>query len=763
MRLTRDKTESISRLNGKSAIFFEIYKTSDANTVDICNEILVALEQLRQREQRLQDTDLMLLKNQGDEIENAINGLKESSLLGGLIAVFILFVFVRRYVLTAIMASLIPLSLLIAMSVLYFMNESLNIMTFMAFMVAVGMVVDNSVVICEAIDRQQQNGLSNFEAARRGASEVGLAITTSTLTTVVVFLPIGLLGGKSQISFFLEKMGIPVCLALLASLFASLYFVPTMCRFFLAAPKARTTSGSQRWAARYQNLLSLCLRKPTWVCSVSVSVLIVAAWMGKAVPNGEHSALGVQFRIHVNFPGKMSFRERDAFLRQFEDAALADREKLRIKTMNTSMEEARQTAYISFVLHPLKSGELTTAEVIEIMRELVPERAGVTHQLGWRESTRDSEASITLSLFGPDSDLLLTLADEVERRLVPFKELSRVEVAPEAQSNEEIQIQIRRDQATRLGLSATDVAGALGGTMRGTQLPLFDLNGEQVEVWVRGQEDWRQNIDEALQMPLARNNGLDPDGNNQVALQSITEKTYGKTFGSIIRRNRKTAITININTDVEDRDRIYELIETELKKVEWPEQYSYDLGERFEQRRRDKESQMDAFLYALLLVFVLMGVLFESVLLPFSVILSVPFAVAGGFMALYLTNTVFDLTCGVGMVVLVGVIVNNAIVFVDRVQHYVRQGIAIEASLLAAGSDRFRPIVMTASSTIGGLVPMALGDGAIMGVPYASLGIVVIGGLILGTVLTLLFLPTLLQGLYRLREAFLHGPVPPPK
>ena len=205
---------------------------------------------------------------------------------------------------------------------------------------------------------------------------------------------------------------------------------------------------------------------------------------------------------------------------------------------------------------------------------------------------------------------------------------------------------------------------------------------------------------------------------------------------------------------MENRDSIYSILKTELQKIEWPEQYSYDLGERFEQRRHDKKSQIDAFLYALLLVFVLMGVLFESVLLPFSVILSVPFAVAGGFMALFVTNTVFDLTCGVGMVVLVGVIVNNAIVFVDRVQHYARQGIAIETSLLAAGKDRFRPIVMTAASTIGGLIPMAMGDGAIMGVPYASLGIVVIGGLVLGTLLTLLFLPTLLQGLFKLRDSF---------
>ena len=240
VKIIREDKESINRLNGKSAIFFKIFKSSEANTVEICHEVMAAIEALQSKEPRLRDTELLFLKNQGHEIENAIDGLKESALLGGLIAIFILFVFVRRYVLTAIMASLIPLSLLMAMSALYFMNESLNVMTFMAFMVAVGMVVDNSVVICEAIDRNQQNGLANFDAARAGASEVGLAITTSTLTTVVVFLPIGLLGGKSQISFFLEKMGIPVCLALIASLFASLYFVPTMCRFLLV--KRRSAS-----------------------------------------------------------------------------------------------------------------------------------------------------------------------------------------------------------------------------------------------------------------------------------------------------------------------------------------------------------------------------------------------------------------------------------------------------------------------------------------------------------------------------------------
>jgi len=316
-----------------------------------------------------------------------------------------------------------------------------------------------------------------------------------------------------------------------------------------------------------------------------------------------------------------------------------------------------------------------------------------------------------------------------------------------------------------------DVAGALAGTMRGTQLPLFDKGGEQIEVWLRGQENWRQDIHQAMELPLtssrqsqnSQTSELRPTpmaaspntADKTVLLKSISRTKMGKTFGSIIRRDRKTAITININTNEDDRDLIYDLIRAEMKTIQWPEQYSFDLGERFNQRRHDKKTEMDAFLYALLLVFVLMGVLFESFLLPFSVILSVPFAIAGAFIALYVTGSVFDLTCGVGMVILVGVIVNNAIVFVDRAQFYLKQNIAVPTALLSAGEDRFRPIVMTAASTVGGLIPMAMGDGAIMGVPYASVGTVVIGGLILGTVLTLILLPTLLQGLYHMRDAFL--------
>ena len=757
IKLTRERKENINRLNGKATVFFEVFKSSDANTVEISKMIIHAIEKLASEERRIEKDSFVVLKNQGVEIQKAISGLQESAVLGGFIAVLILFIFIRRFALTAIMASMIPLSILMATAGLFFMGESLNVMTFMGFMVAVGMVVDNSVVVCEAIDKKQKSGMAKLQAAKEGATEVGLAITTSTFTTVVVFLPIGLLGGKSQVSFFLEKMGFPVCLALLSSLFASLYFVPTMCRYFLPRLGDNRPAKTSRVMVVYKNVLSFCLRKPAWVITVSLLVFAVSFWMSKEVPRGEHSGLGTFFRVHINFPGNMSFTERDTFLKELEWTALEKKDAYRIKALRTNLEEARSTAHVNFLLHNRTQGDLTTQEIIEKVRELVPKRAGVTHQLGWRESTRQAEASITLSLFGPDSEYLLGLAEQVEKRLTPYEEFSRVEVAPEAKTNEEIQIQIRRDQATRLGLSAVDVAGALAGTMRGTQLPLFDKGGEQIEVWLRGHEDWRQDIEQAMELPMAARNPTAEMNKDAppVLLRSISHTQIGKTFGSIIRRDRKTAITININTNEEDRDHIYDLIRAEMKTIQWPEQYSYDLGERFAQRRHDKKTEIDAFLYALLLVFVLMGVLFESFLLPFSVILSVPFAISGAFIALYLTGSVFDLTCGVGMVILVGVIVNNAIVFVDRAQYYLRKNVAVPAALLSAGEDRFRPIVMTAASTVGGLVPMAMGDGAIMGVPYASVGTVVIGGLILGTVLTLILLPTLLQGLYRARDAFL--------
>ena len=760
IKLTREKKETINRLNGRATVFIEVFKSSEANTVEISKMIINAIENLTRNESRIEEDSFVVLKNQGNEIEEAIAGLQDSALLGGLIAILILFVFIRRFALTAIMASMIPLSVLMATAGLFFKGESLNVMTFMGFMVAVGMVVDNSVVVCEAIDKKQKSGMDKFRAAKEGATEVGLAITTSTFTTVVVFLPIGLLGGKSQVSFFLEKMGLPVCLALLSSLFASLYFVPSMCRFLLPRLAPHGNEQPSTVVKMYKNILRFCLLKPTWVITISLITFSASYWMSTQVPRGEHSGLGTFFRVHINFPGNMSFAARNIFLKEFEWAALEKKDEYRVKALRTHLEEARSTAHVNFLLHNRSQGDMSTPEIIEQIRSIVPKRAGVTHQLGWKESTRQAEASITLSLFGPDSEYLVTLAEQVEKKLLPYKEFSRVEVAPEAKTNEEIQIQIRRDQATRLGLSAVDVAGSLAGTMRGTQLPLFDKEGEQVEVWLRGQEGWRQNIEQAMELPMAPRSSKsiathqEPHQVEPVILGSISETQIGKTFGSIIRRDRKTAITININTNEKDRDYIYKLIRAEMNTIQWPEQYSFDLGERFEQRRHDKKAEMDAFLYALLLVFVLMGVLFESFLLPFSVILSVPFAISGAFIALYISGSIFDLTCGVGMVVLVGVIVNNAIVFVDRVQFYLKQSIAVPTALLAAGEDRLRPIVMTAASTVGGLIPMAMGDGAVMGVPYATVGIVVIGGLILGTVLTLILLPTLLQGIYKVRDAF---------
>ena len=205
IKLTRERKENINRLNGKATVFFEVFKSSDANTVEISKMIIHAIEKLASEERRIEKDSFVVLKNQGVEIQKAISGLQESAVLGGFIAVLILFIFIRRFALTAIMASMIPLSILMATAGLFFMGESLNVMTFMGFMVAVGMVVDNSVVVCEAIDKKQKSGMAKLQAAKEGATEVGLAITTSTFTTVVVFLPIGLLGGKSQVSFSWRK------------------------------------------------------------------------------------------------------------------------------------------------------------------------------------------------------------------------------------------------------------------------------------------------------------------------------------------------------------------------------------------------------------------------------------------------------------------------------------------------------------------------------------------------------------------------------
>jgi HAE1 family hydrophobic/amphiphilic exporter-1 len=761
VNLKRPKQEWVYRIDRAPALGIEIVRASNANIAEISVGVRQVLDEIKDVPQ-MKGVEFDVFWDQGTHVRESIHNLTSSGLWGGLFASLVLFAFMRAIRMTAILTLAIPLSILSTIVVIYFMGWSLNMATMMGLLLCIGLVIDNSIVIVENIYRYRQEGLPGREASIRGAGEVGLAVTMATLTTVVVFLPLILMSDEQEFSFWMLRIGAPVIVALIASLFIALIFVP------LAAQ--RLSTGKHHKEPRLLNWVRRrYLRVLHWVLHhrIEATVLVLLSMATIVIPgkslkmtdrNGDDNE---NIWVFFDMPTGQTLERADKFFSAVENGIMEYADIYRVKSIETRFrqswgrmqvvreEDPNTEWYQHFGMSVLAAlgvhdPPMTKEEVEMHIKEHVKVPPGITLRTNWRDRTQDAGVSITL--YGDDTETLEVLAREVERRLRTIEGLNSVETDMD-RGGFELQVRLDRGQANRLGVETRAVSGTIAYMMRGLEVSkYYTSSGREVDIRIQ-----LKDVDEQT-MENLRNLTFQAQDGTSVPLESLAELYVEPSLGAIRRTDRETSLNVVAKASKADAKTLFEKVDQAMDGFEMPRGYRWDKGARYVRLEESNKSQKFAMIMSISFVFLLMGVLFESFVLPLAVIIAVPFAFLGVYWTLFLTGTPLDMMSMIGTVILIGVVVNNAIVLVDLTNRQRRDGMDRTKALLEAGRHRFRPILMTTFTTVCGLIPMALGNSKMIGMPYSPLGRTMIGGLICASFLTLVIVPLFYSYLDDLRN-----------
>lgn len=744
------------RVNGRPALALIARKEGDANTVDVSRRIAETLEGLKANP-RLEGIEMHAFFDQGRIIEESLGGLMNNGKIGGIFAALILYVFLRQFRLTVIIALSIPLCLLLALVVMYFWGESLNILTILGLVICVGLLVDNSVVVAENILRLQQEGLSRREASIRGASEIALAITLATLTTVVVFLPASLVEGEGK--FFLLRLSIPICVSLLASLFVALMFIPLSVYLTSSDKKkgdasvkkgvmGRVVDGIHRFTELiyewvfgnlrrgYHGMLAVALKHRLELVVILMFVFVMTfkvAWKEVEMAQTQQEDQ-MSFSIGVQMSKEYGFEETSAWFAEAEQVLMQHTNEY-VMSGFMVMNRRNGGRIEGWMDKERKTRPYTAKEVGSKIYKALPKTAGV--KLYYKDENQNQErsgdATHRVLLQGEDPDILENVAEQLEPIFSAVPGVLGMRKGNDTSPNE-LALVVDRDRAQSAGVNPQTLAGVVGYALRGSTLPRYSEGGRQIPVRVRFEEDDRDSLHALNDYWVPAQEG------SFLPVDALTEVKLLNSARGINRRDRRVTRSITLELEEEGQKETREMLIGLQQLIELPEGVQFgDIKPPV--KSEDLASMQFAGMMSVLFIYLLMGFLFESFILPLSVILTIPLASIGVAWIHYITGKDMDMLGVVGIVLLIGVVVNNGIVLIDYVNRLRREGMERSKALLTAADRRFRPIVMTATTTIIGMLPLTVSEPSEIGMSYKSFGLTLIGGMTTATLLTLLVVP----------------------
>jgi HAE1 family hydrophobic/amphiphilic exporter-1 len=767
-KITYEEPEKDYRVRAmsKPAYAIVVFKEGSTNASQVSKRIHAVYQRFG-KDPRLSEVQMIPLFDSGKVIKDALSILLQSGMIGALVAACVLFLFLRRFRLTMVINLSVPLSLLVAITVMYFSGETLNIITLLALMVCIGLLVDNSIVVAENIDRMQKSGRPKREACIAGAGEIGLAITMSTLTTVVVFLPVALVEGPGQ--FFLLRMAIPISVALIASLFVALVFVPLAVYLTLPGggpprkPGAvrrlydRLTAGIRflyeatfhRLSAIYSRLLRRTLRRRLDLVLALLAVFAITGVVTKRsikfvdVQDDERGG----FTVHVEMEASSTLKETEQWFLKAEKIIEAHADELDLEGWFVFHQKTE--GVIQGWFHSPRTNRVTPAEATARALELLPKRPGMKLTTDEENELADDEKEnlFRVTLYGEDARQLASLKRDLESVLSSVPGVVGVRKGDETPPNE-LGLVVDRDRAQRYGVNPQAVAGVVAYALRGQALPKYHDQGREIPVRVRFQKEDRESLDELSSFYVPTEQGM------FLPVSAVTDIEKLSTPESIIRRDKRIARRITLELEPGKERQTRQALQAITNAIDLPEGVTF--GDTAQRRGLNEDLAGLFFALGLSIVFIylLMGLLFESFILPLSIIFTIPLASLGVFWIHILAGRDIDFLGVVGIVLLVGVVVNNGIVLIDYVNRLRAGGLGRSEAILRAADLRFRPIMMTALTTIGGMVPLAVAGRTEIGLSYTSFSLTLIGGMTTATLLTLLVVPIFYTFFDDVREAF---------
>lgn len=735
--------ETPERNNGRHldrayAVGLNIFRESGSNLVEVSEQVMAVVEKTKQ-DPAFNGINLYVMDDVAESVTSSLSNLVEAGLYGALLSIVVLYLFLRQLTTTLLVVLSVPFSICITLGVMYLLGYSLNILSLMGLMLAVGMLVDNAVVITESIFQQRATHSDAEQATRLGVGKVSLAVIAGTTTTAIVFLP-NIVGVKIDVTVFLEHVAIAICISLFASLLIAQTLIPLLAS--KVKPPAAHHAKPAGYISRYHRILSWAMHNQG-----KTSVIAIAILASTAIPlgvisnddegNDDRSRVWLNYHISQNY----TLKEVEKTVDKMEAYLYGNQEAFYIKQVYTYYEAGEATSGITLQ----DDLPVPVSEVKRLILESMPKFVRAKPSFRWNEG---NGGGVRLTLLGDSSDQLRVIADRVVDVLDNVDGLTdvRADVGSERQ---ELQIRIDRDKAYQLGLTTQQVSGLVATALRGNNLRTFRY-GEAGEVNVKLM--YGKSVQESLSalqnLNLANNSG------RNITLDMVADITVKPQLAQINRYYRQTAIAIGANLlDGTTMEQARERIETAMQYISLPSGYSWTLDGGF--RRQDEAfavMQMNMLL-AVCMIYIVMAALFESLLLPTAVITSLLFSITGVFWAFMVTGTSMSVMGMIGMLILMGIVVNNGIVLVDRINQLIAEGEELIPAIVDGCSSRIRPILMTVSTTVLGLVPLAMGSTRIGGdgPAYSPMAIAIIGGLVFSTLTSLFLVPLAYVLLLKLR------------
>lgn len=720
-------------LNRSYAIGLDVFKEAGANIVDVGNRAKAEVEDIR-RDPRLAGIQIFIMDDAAEGIVTSLDELLNSGLIGGLLAVAVLFVFLRQWTSTLIVAMAVPVSLFSTLAVMYFLGLSLNMLSMMGLMLAVGMLVDNSVVVTENILRFRKADPDARTATIGGVGEVALAITAGTATTVIVFLP-NMVSADNQIAIFLKHVAISFGVALVTSLLIAQTIVPLLSARFARPVDRSRVQWIERLIARYQRALSWLLHH-RWA-SVGVLVLTLASVAIPATlvksdmfPPQEDRRLRLFYDVNDTY----TVPKVEQAVNRVEEYLFASKDRFQIDSVYTFYQAdfAMSTILLTKGKQATRSQDEIRADIEKGLPEIPVGKLSFERRRGG-----GSNEVLRIQLLGSSTEQLRRVSRDVADTLnrIPGFKNARSEATV---GRKEVRVRVDRERARLLGLNPQEIATTIAVAMRGTNLRrMHDENGE-IEVRVEFQREDQRNLEQLRELTLFR-----ADGERPVKLSSVADFMVRQGPNTIHRENRATTLGVTLDTEDLAVGDARSRIEKVLAEVQLPPGVRWNFGESFDFERETNQAMMLNTLLALALIYFVMAALFESIFYPAAIWSSILFAVVGVWWFFLITATTFSLMAWIGVLILIGVVVNNGIVLIDHINQLRAQGLERHDAIVRAGGDRFRPILITACTTILSLVPLCfstvqIGGG---GPPYFPMARAIAGGLTFATAVTLILLP----------------------
>jgi HAE1 family hydrophobic/amphiphilic exporter-1 len=721
-------------LDGHFAVGITVSQESKANTVEVCDAVEARIARMND-DPELEGVNFLVWFSQGREIRKTLRDLMFTGIFGAILALIVLFVFLRRVSTTVISVLCIPFSLIVTCGFVWAQGRSLNTLTLLGLIVGIGMLVDNAVVVIENIFRHQEMGDDQKKAARLGASEVSTAVIAATATSVIVFIPL-IFNKPSEMNLYLKELGITVCLTLLASLFISQTLIPMATSWFIKSrpkPKSHLMIAIER---KYESILRFNLRHRWLTPIIGLGVLASAYFPFQHVDrNFDTNQTEMFVGIRYEFSEEPSLEIKEKYVDQVEAALDPYRKDLHARSVYSFWSDRFTMTRVY-----LKEGEANDENIAHDrarLRQILPEIAGVKLEVMenrqfWRH---DRGKRIAFQLVGEDSEILAELAEQAKTQLEAVPGLTEV-FASSQEGGQELHVHLDRELASRLGVSPGQPAETVGLTFRGRRLQRFRTADGEVEMRMTLDERKTESVSQLQNLPIWTSAG------EKVPLASLASFEQVPGAEHINRDNRLTSVWVGASYENGTRDDYLPAVTAVANGLNLPYGYSWTFG-RWQERRQEKQQEfITNLVLALLLIFAVMAGLFESVRQAIALMIALPFAVSGAWWILWLWRTDFDQPAAVGLLLLIGIVVNNGIVMLEHINGYRRAGMDRFEAMVKGGRERLRPILMTALTTLLSLVPMVVQKPSLGGVYYYSMALVIIGGLFVSTFLTSVLLPT---------------------